>query len=78
MDLVGRELPASTPIVAIDCGRATNRAMPATAGTGVIGEPVSLSTLREGIEEASGLIEAVGPAEPPLIAIVPTPPAPTI
>lgn len=69
MDLVGRELPASTLIVAIDCGKATNHAMLATGERGVIGSSVSLPTLREGVEELCGLIAATGSAEPPVIAI---------
>lgn len=69
MHLVGRELPASTLVVAIDCGKVQNRAMIATAERGVIGEPVSLPTLREGVEELCRLIGAAGSAEPPVIAI---------
>ncbi|CAN5555571.1 hypothetical protein BH20ACT15_BH20ACT15_05220 [soil metagenome] len=68
MHLVGRELPPATVIVAIDCGKVENRVMIASAERGVIGEPVSLPTLREGIDELCGLIEATGSAEP-LIAI---------
>ena len=69
MHLVGRELKPSTLVVAIDCGKATNRAMLATAERGVIGEPLSLPTLREGIDRLCQLIAAAGSAEPPVIAI---------
>jgi len=62
-------LKPSTLIAAIDCGKAENRAMLASAERGVIGEPVSLPTLREGLEELCRLIEQVGSAEPPVIAI---------
>ena len=58
--LVGRELKPSTLLVAIDCGKATNRTMLATAEQGVIGEPVSLATLREGIDRLCRLIEEAG------------------
>lgn len=68
MHLVGRELPPSTLVVAIDCGKAENRAMLASAERGVIGEPVSLTTLRKGIEELCGLIEMAAPIAPPVIA----------
>ena len=56
-------------VVAIDCGKATNRAMLATAQRGVIAEPVSLTTLREGIDDLCLMIERAGSAEPPVIAI---------
>jgi transposase len=69
MHLVGRELKASTLVVAIDCGKATNKAMLASGERGVIGEPVSVPTLREGVDELCRLIEAAGSAEPPVIAI---------
>lgn len=69
MHLVGRELKPSTLVVAIDCGKASNRAMLATAERGVIGEPLSLPTLREGLEQLCALIESAGSAEPPVIAI---------
>lgn len=69
MDLVGRELPPSTLIVAIDCGKATNRAMLATAELGMIGEPASLPTLREGVDELCRLIATAGAVGPPVIAI---------
>lgn len=50
MDLVSAELPAKTLVVAIDPGKATNRVLLANGEQGLIGEPVSLPTLREGIE----------------------------
>lgn len=52
MDLVTAELPARTLVVAIDPGKATNRVLLADGKRGMIGGPVSLSTLREG---SSGL-----------------------
>lgn len=54
MHLVGRELKPTTLIVAIDCGKATNRAMLATAERGVIGEPLSLPTLRRDSRSSAG------------------------
>lgn len=63
--LIGRELPAKTLVVAIDCGKATNRVMPASGEQGVIGEPVSLPTLREGVEEPARLILAAGSEDQP-------------
>jgi hypothetical protein len=57
MDLVSAELPAKTLVVAIDPGKATNRVLLADGERGLIGEPVSLPTLREGIERLCALIE---------------------
>ena len=69
MFLVGRELPAATLVVAIDCGKAMNRVMLASAERGVIGEPVSLPTLREGVDELEEMIARAGCDAGPVIAI---------
>ncbi len=58
MDLVSAELPARTLVVAIDPGKATHRVVLADGERGLIGEPVSLPTLREGIERLCELIES--------------------
>ncbi len=58
MDLVSAELPARTLVVAIDPGKATNRVLLADGERGLIGEPVSLPTLREGIERLCELIDS--------------------
>lgn len=58
MDLVSAELPAKTLVVAIDPGKATHRVLLADGERGLIGEPVSLPTLREGIERLCELIES--------------------
>ena len=58
MDLVSAELPARTLIVAIDPGKAKHRVLLADGERGLIGEPLSLSTLREGIERLCELIES--------------------
>jgi len=50
MDLVSAELPATTLVVAVDPGKVTNRMLLANGEQGLIGQPVSLSTQREGIE----------------------------
>lgn len=63
MDLISAELPARTLVVAIDPGKATNRVLLADGERGLIGEPVSLSTLREGIERLCELIEAAAAPE---------------
>jgi transposase len=58
MDLVSAELPAKTLVVAIDPGKANHRVLLADGERGLIGEPVSLPTLREGIERLCELIES--------------------
>jgi hypothetical protein len=60
MDLVSAELPAKTLVVGIDPGKAANRVLLATGEDGVLGEPVSLPTQREGVERLCGLIADAG------------------
>jgi len=67
--LVSREVSAKTLIVAVDCGKVANRALLASGERGVIGKPVSLSTLREGIAELERLIASAGGEGPPVIAL---------
>jgi hypothetical protein len=67
--LIGRELPAKTLVVAIDCGKASHRVILATGEQGVIGEPVSLPTLRQGVEELTRLIGTAGGEGWPVIAV---------
>lgn len=57
MDLVNAELPARTLVVAIDPGKATNRVLLADGERGLIGEPISLPTLREGVDRVCELID---------------------
>lgn len=59
MDLVSAELPARTLVVGIDPGKATNRVLLATGEKGMIGEPASLPTQREGIERLCAMIAGV-------------------
>lgn len=58
MDLVRAELPAKTLVVAIDPGKANHRVLLADGERGLIGEPVSLPTLREGLERLCELIDS--------------------
>ena len=62
MDLVRAELPARTLVVAIDPGKAKHRVLLADGERGLIEEPVSLSTQREGIER---LCEMIARADAP-------------
>jgi transposase len=63
VDLVSAELPAKTLVVAIDPGKVSNRVLLATGEQGLIGEPVSLPTQREGIERLCELIKATAAPE---------------
>ena len=55
-DLLRRELPAMTLVVAIDPGKVTNRVWLTSGERGLIGEPVSLPVLKDGIDELERLI----------------------
>lgn len=63
MDLVRAELPARTLIVGIDPGKAKHRVLMADGERGLIGEPVSLPTLREGVDRLCALIAEVDPPQ---------------
>ena len=69
MELLRRELPASSLVVAIDPGKAFNRVWLTSGERGLIGEPVSLPVLRDGIEELERLIAGSGVPGPPVIGI---------
>ena len=69
MDLLRREVPATSLVVAIDPGKAFNRVWVTTGERGLIGEPVSLPVLREGVDELERLIAASGVAGPPVIGM---------
>jgi transposase len=69
MDLLRREVPASSLVVAIDPGKAFNRVWLTSGDRGLIGEPVSLPVLRDGIDELERLIEASGVPGRPVIGL---------
>jgi transposase len=69
MDLLRTEVPATSLVVAVDPGKAFNRVWLTTGERGLIGEPVTLPVLREGVEELDRLIGASGVAGPPVIGI---------
>jgi transposase len=69
LDLLRREVPASSLVVAIDPGKAFNRVWLASGEQGLIGEPVSLPVLREGVDELQRLIAASGVEGPPVIGL---------
>ncbi len=68
-ELLLREIPSDRLVVAIDPGKVTNRVWLTSGERGLIGDPVSLAVLRDGVEELARLIEASGVGGPPVIGI---------
>jgi transposase len=69
LDLLRREVPATSLVVAVDPGKAFNRVWLTTGERGLIGEPVTLQVLREGVDELERLIVASGVAGAPVIGL---------
>jgi transposase len=69
LDLLRAEVPASSLVVAIDPGKAFNRVWLTSGQRGLIGEPVTLPVLRDGIDDLAQLIAASGVEGPPVIGI---------
>jgi transposase len=69
LDLLRREVPATSLVVAIDPGKAFNRVWLTTGERGLIGDPVSLPVLRDGVDELARLIAASGVAGAPVIGL---------
>ncbi|HWF31348.1 MAG TPA: transposase [Solirubrobacteraceae bacterium] len=69
MDLLRREVPASSLVIAIDPGKAFNRVWLTSGERGLIGEPVSLPVLRDGIDELERLVLASGVVGAPVIGL---------
>jgi hypothetical protein len=67
--LLLRELSAGQLVVAIDPGKVTNRVWLTTGERGLIGKPVSLPVLRDGVDELARLIAASGVRGSPVIGI---------
>ena len=67
--LLRREVPATSLVVAVDPGKVFNRVWLTCGERGLIGEPVTLPVLREGIDELERLIGASGVAGPPVIGL---------
>jgi transposase len=69
LDLLRREVPASSLVIAIDPGKVLNRVWLTTGGRGLIGEPVSLPVLREGLDELQQLVDRSGVVGAPVIGL---------
>jgi len=69
VELLRQAVPAWVLVVAVDPGKVSNRVWLTSGERGLIGEPVWLPVLREGIETLTGLIGASGVAGPPVIGV---------
>jgi transposase len=69
LDLLLREVPGDRLVVAIDPGKVTNRVWLTTGDRGLIGDPVSLPVLRDGVDELDRLIACSGVEGAPVIGI---------
>jgi hypothetical protein len=69
VELLRQAVPATVLVVAVDPGKVCNRVWLTSGERGLIGRPVSLPVLREGIDRLAGLIAASGVAGPPRIAV---------
>ena len=69
MELLSKALPVSALVVAVDPGKVSNRVWLTSGEHGLIGQPVSLPVLREGIDALAGLIRASRVGGPPTIAV---------
>ena len=75
VQLLRQAVPATALVVAVDPGKVSNRVWLTSAERGLIGEPVSLPVLREGVDRLARLIAASGVAGAPTIAVEATGPA---
>jgi transposase len=69
VELLRQAVAMSALVVAVDPGKVSNRVWLTSGERGLIGEPVSLPVLREGIDTLAGLIAASGVAGPPVIGV---------
>jgi transposase len=69
VQLLRQAVPATALVVAVDPGKVSNRVWLTSGERGLIGEPVSLPVLREGVDRLAGLIAASGLAGAPTIAV---------
>ena len=68
-ELLCQAVPAAALVVAVDPGKVSNRVWLTSGERGLIGEPVSLPVLGEGVDALAGLVGASGVAGPPVIGV---------
>jgi hypothetical protein len=69
VELLCQAVPATALVVAVDPGKASNRVWLTSGERGLIGEPVSLPVLREGVDTLAALLATSGVAGAPTIAV---------
>jgi transposase len=69
VELLRQAVPMSALVVAVDPGKVRNRVWLTSGERGLIGEPVSLPVLREGVDTLSRLVLASGVPGPPIIGV---------
>jgi len=69
VELLRQAVPTTLLVVAVDPGKVSNRVWLTSGERGLIGEPVSLPVLREGVDALAGLIVASGIPGPPMIGV---------
>ena len=69
VELLRQAVPVSALVVAVDPGKVSSRVWVTSGERGLIGEPVSLPMLGEGIDTLAGLIRASEVAGPPIIGV---------
>jgi transposase len=69
VELLRQAVPATALMVAVDPGKVSNRVWLTSGERGLIGEPVSLPVLREGVDTLAKLIATSGVAGAPIIAV---------
>ena len=69
VELLRQAVPATALMVAVDPGKVSNRVWLTSGERGLIGEPVSLPVLREGVDALAELIATSGVAGAPRIAV---------
>jgi len=69
VELLRQAVPATALMVAVDPGKVSNRVWLTGGERGLIGEPVSLPVLREGVDALAELIVTSGVAGAPRIAV---------
>jgi transposase len=69
VELLRQAVPATTLVVAVDPGKVSNRVWLTSGERGLIGEPVSLPVLGEGVQALCRLMATSGVAGPPIIGV---------
>jgi len=69
VELLGQVVLVSALVIAVDPGKISNRVWLTSGERGLIGEPVSLPVLAEGVDTLAELMAASGVARPPTIAV---------